>query len=74
MSNIVNCIGLCCPEPIIIAHRFVQKIKSGDKITVLATDPLANEDFKDYCESQGHVLVSIKTKNNVSAITIRKTE
>ena len=68
----VDCIGLCCPEPIMITHRIMVTAPSDHMVTVLATDPLSQEDFKSYCKSMGHTFVAVETKDNVYEITIKK--
>lgn len=52
--------GLSCPIPIIITNRVLSGMLDGDVLTVTATDPLANQDFRDYCRSTGHKLVRVE--------------
>ena len=51
--------GLKCPIPIIKAHRKISKLASGSVLIVTCTDPLAQYDFPDYCNSTGHKLLKI---------------
>ena len=46
--------GLECPIPVLKARKLAQKTKNGDRIKVLCTDPLAEMDFKHYCEEFLH--------------------
>ena len=48
--------GLKCPLPVIYAHRKLARLSPGDRIAVKSTDPLAQYDFPDYCQSSGNVL------------------
>ena len=45
--------GTECPIPVLRARKLSEILKNGDVVKVIATDPLANEDFKHYCEESG---------------------
>ena len=47
---ILDARGVECPIPVLKARKLAQSTKNGDKIKVLCTDPLAEMDFKHYCE------------------------
>lgn len=68
----IDCIGLCCPEPIMIAHKAVRSFDVGQHIKVLATDPLACEDFKSFCKSMGHEFIGASKNGDVFEIIIKK--
>ena len=58
--------GLECPIPVLKARKLAQNAKNGDKIKVLCTDPLAEMDFKHYCEqSKFNYINCIKEKNQI---------
>ena len=42
--------GTECPIPVLKARKLSQTLKDGDVVKVIATDPLAEGDFKHYCE------------------------
>ena len=42
--------GLECPIPVLIARKFSQTLSNGSIVKVICTDPLAEMDFKHYCE------------------------
>lgn len=46
----LNAKGLECPIPVLKARKLSQKLKHGDIVKVICTDPLAEMDFKHYCE------------------------
>ncbi|WP_182418592.1 sulfurtransferase TusA family protein [Bartonella sp. HY038] len=41
--------GLKCPMPILKTARRLKDLASGDRLTILSDDPLAEQDFKDLC-------------------------
>ena len=42
--------GTECPIPVLKARKLSQTLKDGDIVKIIATDPLAEGDFKHYCE------------------------
>ena len=42
--------GLECPIPVLKARKLSQTLNNGDIVKVICTDPLAEMDFKHYCE------------------------
>ena len=58
--------GLECPIPVLKARKLAQNTKNGDKIKVICTDPLAEMDFKHYCEqSKFQYINCIKEKDQI---------
>ncbi len=53
--------GLICPEPVMMLHRAVRKIASGDMLVVESTDPSSMRDIPKFCIHLGHVLQSQQT-------------
>ena len=46
--------GTECPIPVLKARKLSQSLTEGNIVKVIATDPLAEEDFKHYCEQSGY--------------------
>jgi len=64
--------GLSCPIPIILAHRQLNIMNKGDILVVKSTDPLAEYDFPDYCESTGHQLLKMDCLSTYINVHIKK--
>ena len=60
---ILDARGLECPIPVLRARKLAQSTKNGDKIKVLCTDPLAEMDFKHYCEQSKFKYINCVKKN-----------
>jgi tRNA 2-thiouridine synthesizing protein A len=56
-----------CPMPVLRAATALR-----DKLRVLATDPTALGDFRDFCKSSGHALVGTSEIKGVYSFTIRR--
>jgi len=61
-----------CPVPVLRAARALRGLAAGGKLRVLATDPAAVLDFRDYCKTSGHALVATSESSGVFSFTIRR--
>ena len=50
----------------------MSKICDGDILVVKTTDPLAEYDFPNYCQSTGHILLQIEKLNNCIKFHLKK--
>lgn len=64
--------GLLCPLPVLKARKALEGMASGEKLTVLATDPMAAIDVPHFCQEQGHSLLGQSKEGEVLAFTIRR--
>jgi tRNA 2-thiouridine synthesizing protein A len=60
--------GLLCPEPVMMLHKVMRQLQSGELLAVYATDPSTQRDVPKFCQFLGHTLVASKTKIMVSFI------
>ena len=52
--------GTECPIPVLKARKLCQKASKGEIIKVIATDPLAEADFRHYCEQSKFEFLNVK--------------
>ena len=52
--------GVECPIPVLKARKLSQKLKEGDIVKVICTDPLAEMDFRHYCEQSSFIFIECK--------------
>ena len=52
--TIVDARGLLCPLPLTLAKRRMAKLRPGDRLVVLATDPEAPIDLAAWAAECGH--------------------
>ncbi|HET6518072.1 MAG TPA: sulfurtransferase TusA family protein [Nitrosopumilaceae archaeon] len=73
-ENVTNldCTGLFCPEPVFRTKIAIEKLQTGDVLTVKADDPAAEDDISRWVSRNGHELVEMKKNNNVIEFTIKK--
>jgi len=63
--------GLHCPLPVLKAKKAIKRLKAGDLLTVIATDPASRIDFEHYCHVSGHSLLSATEEKDVFTYQIR---
>ena len=64
--------GLRCPIPVLRAEKVLKKLRAGDILEVLTTDPKSIQDFKAFCEVANCLFQSFKKTKGVFTIVICK--
>ena len=49
--------GLLCPLPVLRLRKALEPLAPGDRLALLASDPMAVVDVPHYCGQAGHVMV-----------------
>lgn len=63
--------GTECPIPVLKARKLTQSVSKGTIIKVIATDPLAEADFRHYCEQSEYEFLNSKKNNNTLYIRFK---
>lgn len=71
-DSVVDTFGLLCPMPIIKAGAEVRKMNEGQVLEVIATDPGAVTDIKDWCKANRHSYLGDNQEGRVFRIWLRK--
>ena len=69
---LVDASGLRCPLPVLKARKALKGVAVGFKIRVVSTDPASPLDFKHFCSTKGHVLISIDEGDEKFEFIIQK--
>lgn len=64
--------GLMCPEPVMMLHKKVREMESGDVLKVVATDPSTTRDIPKFCNFLKHELVEQSQEDSLYIYFIRK--
>ncbi len=64
--------GLFCPEPVMMLHSQVKKMKEGELLLITATDPSTQRDIPKFCSFLGHELISEEEDGERYSYLIRK--
>ncbi len=69
----LDCVGLLCPVPVIKAGRAVRAVPVGAVLEILADDPGAELDLRDWCAANRHELLDQRAVGAVWTTRIRRT-
>ena len=64
--------GLNCPLPILKAKKAYRDLPRGHMMEVVATDPLAVDDFKDFCVAHKATLMLFRRNGGVYRFLLRR--
>jgi len=64
--------GLMCPEPVMMLHKKVKEMDSGQVLKVLATDPSTKRDIVKFCTFLSFELLLDEEVDGVFGFYIKK--
>jgi tRNA 2-thiouridine synthesizing protein A len=64
--------GLMCPEPVMLLHKKVREMSSGEVLRVEATDPSTTRDIPQFCTMLDHTLLEQNEDSEVYIYYIRR--
>lgn len=68
----LDCLGMLCPVPVIKAGQAIRRVELGDVLTVLADDPGAELDLRDWCSANRHEFLGFDATDDVLTTRIRR--
>lgn len=68
----LDCKGLSCPMPIIKLAKAVKKMKSGEVLEMLVTDPGAKADVPAWCGKTGNIFLEQAEEDGTLKFYIKK--
>lgn len=72
-QTLIDTRGLRCPLAVLRVRKLMRGIAAGTEVPVLATDPGAEQDLRDYCEASGCTFLSAEyLDGGVLRVVIRK--
>jgi tRNA 2-thiouridine synthesizing protein A len=74
VHQILDCIGLYCPMPVIRTKEEIDKLAVGETLEVLADDSAAEEDLKAWAKRTGQKILEIEKTGEGLRFLIKKTK
>ncbi len=71
-DEVLDCKGLSCPMPLLKAKKAIQKLKSGQILELLGTDPGTKTDLPAWCERAGHEFLGVIEEQGYNRYFIKK--
>jgi tRNA 2-thiouridine synthesizing protein A len=72
LSHFLDAKGLKCPLPVLRAKKAIGALAPGQVLLIEATDSAAPEDFRAFCDTTGHVLLSSEEAKGVYIFRIKR--
>ncbi len=70
-TQILDCLGLKCPQPTLKVTVMATKMKPGDILEVVADCPTFEQDVRQWCARAKKVLLWFKTEGDVKRCQIQ---
>ena len=70
----LDCSGLPCPMPILKTKKFLENLKAGQVLKMIATDSAALSDIQAWTSNTGHILLGYKSEGEKFIFYIRRKE
>ena len=74
VHQILDCIGLYCPMPVIRTREEIDKLAVGETLEVLADDSAAEEDLKAWAKRTGQKILEIEKTSEGLRFLIKQTK
>ncbi len=71
-DEVLDCKGLSCPMPLLKTKKAIQKLKSGQILEVLGTDPGTKTDLPAWCQKAGHEFLGVIEEAGYNRYFIKK--
>ena len=73
VHQILDCIGLYCPAPVLKTRQEIDKLAIGEILEVWADDPAAEEDLKAWAKRSGQKILEIdKTDEGMKFLILKQ--
>ncbi|GBE12660.1 sulfurtransferase TusA [bacterium BMS3Bbin14] len=72
IAAVLDAKGLSCPMPLLRTKKEMSKLKSGEILQVMGTDPGSRNDIPGWCERSGHEFLGLKDEEGFTNYYIKK--
>ncbi len=72
VAAVLDAKGLSCPMPLLRTKKEMSKLKSGEILQVMGTDPGSRNDIPGWCERSGHEFLGLKDEEGFTNYYIKK--
>ncbi len=72
VAVVLDAKGLSCPMPLLRTKKEMGKLKAGEILQVMGTDPGSRNDIPGWCERSGHEFLGLKDEEGFTTYYIKK--
>jgi tRNA 2-thiouridine synthesizing protein A len=73
-DQILDCVGLYCPMPIVKTSQQIKKMKVGDILEVIADDKGIKQDMPAWCQATGNECLGMEEQGGEIKVYVKKTK
>jgi tRNA 2-thiouridine synthesizing protein A len=73
-DQILDCVGLYCPMPIVKTAQQIKKMKVGEILEVAADDKGIKQDMFAWCEATGNECLGMEEQGGEIKVYVKKTK
>ena len=70
--QLLDLTGLDCPLPVLKTKKFLATMTPGDSVKIITTDPASVQDFQEFCQKTGNILLSQDVIGNIITSVIKR--
>ena len=63
-SFVIDTTGLRCPLPLLKVQKNINSLRKGSEALIIADDPMAEIDLKNFCLNNNYVLTEVKNEQD----------
>ena len=71
-DQVLDCIGLYCPMPIVKTSQRIKELKTGEVLEVLSDDKGIKKDMPAWCRTTGHEFLGMEENGNDIKVYVKK--
>ena len=71
-NETIDCKGLSCPMPILKLAKAMKKMKPGNVLELLGSDPGSKDDIPKWCKKTGNVFIEMVEDQGFNKYYIQK--
>lgn len=64
--------GECCPYPLILTKKKVEKLRSGEILKIIADDPVAPQNIDAWAKKSGNKLLAVQQEGKIFNIFVQR--
>ncbi|MBI1987084.1 MAG: sulfurtransferase TusA family protein [Nitrospinae bacterium] len=71
-DRILDCKGLCCPEPVLRTKKALNEMAMGQILEMAATDPGSKPDIRAFAKRTGQEILQVVERDEAFIFYLRK--
>ena len=74
VDQILDCVGLYCPMPIVKTAQKIKELKTGEVLEIVADDKGIKHDMPAWCQATGNECLGMEEVGGEIKVYVKKTQ